>query len=266
MQCANLRSDVHLGAAIRPWVQDLGDARDAFFQSISIGAGGTLGAGDAKFATADPKKLLGCRLKDNGTALFALISTAINAQQSLGGATATATMKDSGEFTFGSQKDFDGGLQLMIGSPTGLNEHQWIANMEKEHCDVSPEQYNSKEWGASDRNWTTGNYSLTTTPRSESERFNVLAYFLSIDTVTVLCFSLLGVNTPPQRSGSGPGCKNTRLPAKNSRSSGAWARMAGRTSRIGAKLFRSSRYTAPRILESTRCCKRWLKTVEKSSC
>ena len=45
----------------------------------------------------------------------------------------------------------------------GLNEKQWLENMEKEHCDIDPNMPESTSWGASDRRWKTGNYGLETT-------------------------------------------------------------------------------------------------------
>ena len=45
----------------------------------------------------------------------------------------------------------------------GLNEEQWLENMEKEHCDIDPNKPESTSWGASDRRWKTGNYGLETT-------------------------------------------------------------------------------------------------------
>ena len=37
-----------------------------------------------------------------------------------------------------------------------MNEKQWLANMEAEHCDVDPGNGDSMLWGASDRPVTTG--------------------------------------------------------------------------------------------------------------
>ena len=67
----------------------------------------------------------------------------------------------AGVFTFGSHADFTGGLQTLIGLPQGLNEEQWLQVMRREHCDVE------SGWGASYKQWTTGNYRLETTPRRE---------------------------------------------------------------------------------------------------
>ena len=55
----------------------------------------------------------------------------------------------------------------MLGLPSGLNEAQWIENMEAEHCDVDPGEAESPQWGGSDRPWVTGNYLLETTPKKE---------------------------------------------------------------------------------------------------
>eukprot|EP01052_Picozoa_sp_SAG31_P010372 SAG31_NODE_567_length_14028_cov_4.022328_11_plen_268_part_00 len=46
--------------------------------------------------------------------------------------------------------------------PDGFNEKQWIDAMEREHCGVKEDS-----WGKSEREWTTGNYGLQTTPRKE---------------------------------------------------------------------------------------------------
>ena len=51
--------------------------------------------------------------------------------------------------------------------PKGLNEKQWLENMEGEHCAVDPDNPNSKQWGASNRAWKTGNYGVETTPQLE---------------------------------------------------------------------------------------------------
>ena len=61
----------------------------------------------------------------------------------------------------GSQADFVGGLQGLIGLPSGINEAQWLRVMQEEHCEVKD------GWGESRREWKTGNYQLTTTPRRE---------------------------------------------------------------------------------------------------
>ena len=54
-----------------------------------------------------------------------------------------------------------GGLQGLIGLPSGINEAQWLRVMQEEHCEVKD------GWGESRREWKTGNYQLTTTPRRE---------------------------------------------------------------------------------------------------
>jgi hypothetical protein len=55
----------------------------------------------------------------------------------------------------------------MVGFPSGLNEQQWLRNMQAEHEEVDPGAAGSNIWGASDRLWTTGNYNLTTAPSKE---------------------------------------------------------------------------------------------------
>eukprot|EP01051_Picozoa_sp_SAG22_P016733 SAG22_NODE_2424_length_2587_cov_1.512058_2_plen_754_part_01 len=79
----------------------------------------------------------------------------------------SAKAKAAGEFVFGSATDFIDGLVGMIGMPTGFDEAQWLQSMEREHCDVDPGVTGSTHWGASDREWTTGNYNLQTAPNSE---------------------------------------------------------------------------------------------------
>ena len=81
--------------------------------------------------------------------------------------TAVGTAKAGGEFTFGDQADFVGGLQGQIGLPNGLDEKQWLESVEAEHCSVDAGVPDSQEWGASDRFWQTGNYNLTTCPGDE---------------------------------------------------------------------------------------------------
>ena len=73
----------------------------------------------------------------------------------------SAKAKAAGEFTFGSQQDFIGGLQGLIGQPSGLDEKQWLQQMSREHCSVVD------GWGISTRAWITSNYRLRTTPRRE---------------------------------------------------------------------------------------------------
>ena len=73
----------------------------------------------------------------------------------------SAKAKAAGEFTFGSQQDFVGGLQGLIGVPSGLNEKQWLEQMSREHCSVTD------GWAISSRSWITGNYRLSTSPGRE---------------------------------------------------------------------------------------------------
>eukprot|EP01052_Picozoa_sp_SAG31_P022825 SAG31_NODE_1838_length_7128_cov_4.274125_2_plen_214_part_00 len=80
---------------------------------------------------------------------------------------ATVAAKDTVAFKFGTQEEFKGGLEGMIGLPQGKNEAEFIKSMEAEHCDVDAKNPNSTDWGGSDREWTTGNYGIQTTPRLE---------------------------------------------------------------------------------------------------
>ena len=73
----------------------------------------------------------------------------------------SAKAKAAGEFTFGSQQDFVGGLQGLIGVPSGLDEKQWLEQMSREHCSVTD------GWAISSRSWITGNYRLRTSPGRE---------------------------------------------------------------------------------------------------
>ena len=67
----------------------------------------------------------------------------------------------------GDEADFKGGLQTLIGMPSGLDAKQWESAIRREHCDVDAGREDSKVWGASYRAWTTGNYKLATCPRAE---------------------------------------------------------------------------------------------------
>ena len=51
--------------------------------------------------------------------------------------------------------------------------------MRREHCDVDPGRADSKEWAASNRVWSTGNYHLSTTPRQEYRCAAFPSYHLS---------------------------------------------------------------------------------------
>ena len=52
-------------------------------------------------------------------------------------------------------------------------------SMRREHCDVDPGRADSKEWAASNRVWSTGNYHLSTTPRQEYRCAAFPSYHLS---------------------------------------------------------------------------------------
>eukprot|EP01051_Picozoa_sp_SAG22_P013947 SAG22_NODE_1625_length_3957_cov_3.150078_3_plen_303_part_00 len=141
-------------------------ARDKFFAAVVAAL--CLG-GDTQLTSMDPAAVHGAVLADAGASFFAVLAEALVEQQELerGAAAVSTKAKDAELFTFGSQKDFEGGLQGMIGYPQGLNEQQWIEHMLEEHCKVDPGNAQSGVWGASDRAWTTGNYSLETTPAKE---------------------------------------------------------------------------------------------------
>ena len=108
----------------------------------------------------DPDRFSACRLPDNGAALFRLLASVLAAQARMVERSEKLKVmsKDAGHFTFGDQQDFDGGLQNILGMPVGLNNDQWEASIQREHCDVDPGQPNSEVWGASDKSWKTGNY------------------------------------------------------------------------------------------------------------
>jgi tetratricopeptide (TPR) repeat protein len=129
---------------------------------------GAAGAGSL-LAAADPTAIAACRLADGGAALFGLAAAKARQARALEerAAAVQTAAKDIGTFTFGSDQDFKGGLQDMIGLPMGLDEQQWLQHMEAEHCGVDPGDAASTRWGASARPWTTGNYSLETTPQKE---------------------------------------------------------------------------------------------------
>ena len=58
----------------------------------------------------------------------------------------------------------------------GSNEKQWKENMKIEHCDIDPGDPKSTAWGASDRQWTTGNYGAKKTTSKFKQHFE--KYFL----------------------------------------------------------------------------------------
>ena len=122
-----------------------------------------------RLAQADIEAVAACRLADGGEALFGLVAAGMREARALAELVSRVAVKakDAGQFTFGELQDFKGGLQQMIGLPSGLDEAQWIRSMEAEHCGV--EGGASATWGASERAWRTGNYSLLTTPRAEWE-------------------------------------------------------------------------------------------------
>jgi tetratricopeptide (TPR) repeat protein len=65
------------------------------------------------------------------------------------------------EFQFGGSEDFSRGLVAVVGSPKGSSVCDFLQSMRAEHESVAD------SWGASKREFTTENYSLTTTPAQE---------------------------------------------------------------------------------------------------
>ena len=115
----------------------------------------------------DHEKILRVRtLPDGGASLIQLLAQVAKERNQIkvNAASLKFQSKEPPEFKFGDQKDFSGGLQEIIGMPTGLDAGQWEVAMRNEHCGVP-----GRTWGGSDEVWTTGNYSLTTTPRQEWE-------------------------------------------------------------------------------------------------
>ena len=116
--------------------------------------------------SVDHEKILRVRtLPDGGASLIQLMAQVAKERNKItqNAENLKFQSKEPGEFKFGDQQDFSGGLQEIIGMPTGLDAGQWEAAMKDEHCGVRGEV----TWGASDMEWTTGNYSLKTTPRKE---------------------------------------------------------------------------------------------------
>ena len=75
-----------------------------------------------------------------------------------------------GKYTFGkdaNNSEFIEGLQGRVGPAQGYTVEEWYQIMEEEHTHVDPDEPDSFEWGASDRQWITTDYSLQTTPRWE---------------------------------------------------------------------------------------------------
>lgn len=121
-------------------------------------------------AAADPAVIERLRLPDGGQALANLLAVTKreNNKLQLHLADVRAKPKDANQFTFGNKADFEAGVHSLVGLPTGLNVQQWTESMRAEHEVVDPGRVESKTWGGSDRvDWTTGNYSLRTTPRKE---------------------------------------------------------------------------------------------------
>ena len=126
-------------------------------------------AGEGLGRMLDPDCLESCRFSDGGATLFRLLA---EVQRQRGREVEHAKRvavksKSAAEFCFSDDGDFKGGLQKVIGMPSGLDAKQWESAMRREHCDVDAGRDDSELWGASDRGWVTGNYKLATTPRAE---------------------------------------------------------------------------------------------------
>ena len=103
----------------------------------------------------DPQQIQALTFGDSGRSFFGVLAAAISEKRELerSASSVSTSAKGAGEFTFGTQEEFKGGVQGMIGDPKGLNVGQWLENMQREHCDVDPNNLKSTRWGASDRRW-----------------------------------------------------------------------------------------------------------------
>ena len=99
-------------------------ARDNFLAEVGAATGST--ASGPQLLSRDAVAIGHSKFADAGTAFFAVVAAAITEQQALetNVAAVSTAAKDAGEFTFGDQKDFEGGVQGMIGFPKGLNVAQ----------------------------------------------------------------------------------------------------------------------------------------------
>ena len=99
-------------------------ARDNFLAEVGAATGST--AGGSQLLGRDAVAIGQSKFADAGAAFFGVLAAAITEQQALESSVAAVSTaaKDAGEFTFGDQKDFEGGVQGMIGFPKGLNVAQ----------------------------------------------------------------------------------------------------------------------------------------------
>ena len=99
-------------------------ARDNFLAEVGAATGST--ASGPQLLVRDAVAIGQSKFPDAGTAFFMVLAAAITEQQTLESSVAAVSTaaKDAGEFTFGDQKDFEGGVQGMIGFPKGLNVAQ----------------------------------------------------------------------------------------------------------------------------------------------
>ena len=99
-------------------------ARDNFLAEVGAATGST--AGGPQLLGRDAVAIGQSKFADAGAAFFGVVAAAITEQQALESSVAAVSTaaKDAGEFTFGDQKDFEGGVQGMIGFPKGLNVAQ----------------------------------------------------------------------------------------------------------------------------------------------
>ena len=99
-------------------------ARDNFLAEVGAATGST--AGGPQLLGRDAVAIGQSKFADAGAAFFGVLAAAITEQQALESSVAAVSTaaKDAGEFTFGDQKDFEGGVQGMIGFPKGLNVAQ----------------------------------------------------------------------------------------------------------------------------------------------
>lgn len=90
-------------------------ARNQFLSAVAKALPGI--GSDTQLASLDPAAVRAAVLADQGASFFAFLAEALVEQHALERSVAAVSTnsKDAGEFTFGNQKDFNGGVQGMIG-------------------------------------------------------------------------------------------------------------------------------------------------------
>ena len=90
-------------------------ARNNFFGAVAKALPGI--DSDTHLTSLDPAAVRAAVLADKGASFFAFLAEALVEQQALERSVVavSTSSKDAGVFTFGDQKDFNGGVQGMVG-------------------------------------------------------------------------------------------------------------------------------------------------------